>query len=113
MIETREGLANVEEIAAVDGVDVVHVGSNDLLTALGKPGQFGDAESIAAIERVIGAATAHGKFAGVGGDRHVERQLRYIRKGARFITTQTDIGFLMAEASRVTGELRRALQEKR
>jgi 2-keto-3-deoxy-L-rhamnonate aldolase RhmA len=110
MIETREGLANVEAIAAVPAVDVLHVGVNDLLTALGKPGQFGDPEIIEAIERVIAVATRHGKFAGVGGDRNLERQLRFIRQGARFITTQTDIGFLVAEASRVTGELRRALQ---
>jgi 2-keto-3-deoxy-L-rhamnonate aldolase RhmA len=113
MIETREGLANVEEIAAVNGVDVIHVGTNDLLTAMGKPGKFGDPEIVAAIERVIDAAISHGKFAGVGGDRNVERQLRFIRRGARFITTHSDIGFLMAEASRVTGELRGALQKKR
>ena len=38
MIETPEGVNNVEEIAKVDGVDVIHIGSNDLLTAMGKPG---------------------------------------------------------------------------
>ena len=58
MIETREGLANVEEIAAVPGVDVVHVGCNDLLAAMGKPGAFGDPEVVAAVERVIAAAAA-------------------------------------------------------
>src|SRR3954453_9312309 len=63
MIETREGLENVEKIAAVDGVDVIHVGCNDLLTAMGKPGAFGDPEVVAAVERVIAAASAHGKFA--------------------------------------------------
>ena len=109
MIETREGLANVEEIAAVDGVDVVHVGSNDLLTSMGKPGRFGDPEIVEAVEKVIRAAKAHGKFTGIGGDRNVERQVRLIRAGARFVTTQTDIGFLMAAANAVTGELRKAL----
>jgi 2-keto-3-deoxy-L-rhamnonate aldolase RhmA len=109
MIETVEGLANVDAIAAVPGVDVVHVGANDLLTAMGKPGRFGDPEIMAAIDTVIAAALKHGKYAGVGGDRHVERQVGFIRKGARFMTTQTDVGFLIAEASRVTGELRRAL----
>ena len=109
MIETLEGLANVEAIAAVDGVDVVHVGANDLLVAMGKPGRFGDPEIVEAIWRVIAAAKAHGKFAGIGGDRHLERQVAFIRQGARFVTTQTDIGMLMAEASRITGELRRAL----
>jgi 2-keto-3-deoxy-L-rhamnonate aldolase RhmA len=40
MIETVEGLQNVEAIAAVEGVDVVHLGSNDLLANMGKPGKF-------------------------------------------------------------------------
>jgi 2-keto-3-deoxy-L-rhamnonate aldolase RhmA len=109
MIETLEGLANVEEIAAVGGVDVIHVGCNDLLADMGKPGAFGDPEIVAAIERVIAVASANGKFAGLGGDRNVARQVQFIRKGVKFMTTQTDIGFLIAEASRHTGELRQAL----
>src|SRR5437870_3070289 len=44
MIETPERVNNVEEIAKVDGVDVIHIGANDLLTAMGKPGAFGDPE---------------------------------------------------------------------
>jgi len=111
MIETREGLANIEEIAAVDGVDVIHIGSNDLLTALGKPGQFDDPEIFSAIDRAIAAAKTHGKFAGLGGMRNVERQVELIRKGVRFVTTQTDIGFLLAAASRWTGDLRAALTQ--
>lgn len=110
MIETRAGVENIDAIAAVEGVDVIHVGANDLLTALGKPGQFGDAEGAAAIEKVIASAVRHGKIAGVGGDRNLARQTEYIRRGARFITTNSEIAFIMAEASRVTGELRRALQ---
>ena len=109
MIETREGLANVEKIAAIEGVDVIHVGCNDLLVDMEKPGAFGDPELATAVERVIAAANAHGKFAGLGGDRNLERQVEFIRKGVKFMTTQTDIGFLMTEASRRTEELRRAL----
>jgi staphyloferrin B biosynthesis citrate synthase len=110
MIETPAGVANIDAIAAVEGVDVIHIGINDLLTAMGKPGQFGDAEAAAAIDSVIAATLRHGKIAGVGGDRHLPRQMEYIRRGARFITTNSEIAFIMAEASRVTGELRRALQ---
>ncbi len=110
MIETREGLSNVEEIAAVPGVDVVHVGCNDLLAAIGKPGAFGDPEIVAAVERVIAAAAAAGIQAGLGGERDQERQLAFIRKGVRFVTTQTDLGFLMAEASRRTEQIRKGLR---
>lgn len=113
MIETREGLDNIEEIAAVDGVDVIHIGSNDLLAALGKPGKFDDPELVAALDRVIAAAERHGKYAGCGGNRDVERQVQVIRKGVRFVTTQTDIGFLMAAASKWTTGVRDALAQSK
>jgi 2-keto-3-deoxy-L-rhamnonate aldolase RhmA len=99
MIESLEGLANVEEIAAVAGVDVVLIGTNDMLFAMGKPGQFDDPEIIEAIDRTIGAAAASGKFSGCGGNRDVERQLAVIHKGVRFMTTQTDVGFLFSGAT--------------
>ena len=109
LVETAEGLENVDAIAAVEGVDVVHVGSNDLMTSLGKPGQYGTPTHIAALDKVFAAAKKHGKIAGIGGDRNLERQMEFIRKGARFLTTNSDIAFMTAEASRVTGELRKAL----
>ena len=109
MIETVEGLNNVEQIAGVAGVDVVHLGSNDLLTNLGKPGQFDDPDIVAAQERVIKAARASGIFAGCGGNRDVARQAKAISRGAQFVTTQTDTGFLLAAASQWTSGLRAAL----
>jgi 2-keto-3-deoxy-L-rhamnonate aldolase RhmA len=112
MIETLEGLENVEEIAAVDGVDVVHVGTNDLLVNMGKPGRYDDPEIIAAQDRVIAVAKANGKYAGCGGNRDVARQAQVIRRGAQFITTQTDVAFLAAAASRWTTDLRALLAER-
>ena len=109
MIETQEGLDNVDAIAAVQGVDVIHVGSNDLMTSLGMPGAYGTPTHIAALDKVFAAAKKHGKVAGIGGDRNLPRQMEFIRKGARFLTTNSDIAFMMAEASRVVGELRKAL----
>jgi 2-keto-3-deoxy-L-rhamnonate aldolase RhmA len=112
MIETPEGLANVEAIAAVPGVDVIHVGSSDLLAAMGTPGAYGTPEHIAALDKVIAAAKKHGKVSGVGGDRNIARQVDFIRKGARFLTTNSDVAFILAEGTRVTGELRKALGDR-
>ena len=109
MIESAEGLKNVEEIAAVPGIDVIHVGSSDLLNSIGKPGAYGCPEHVAALDRVINAARKNGKIPGVGGDRNVVRQSEFIRKGARFLTTNSDISFMTTEATRVTQELRKAL----
>ena len=109
MIETVEGVENAEAIAAVDGVDVLHVGSNDLLINMGKPGQFEDPDMVAAQNRVIDAAKTHGKFAGCGGNRDMERQAQIIKRGAQFITTQTDIAFLSAAARQWTEGVRELL----
>ncbi len=110
MIETVEGLENVEAIAAVDGVDVLHLGSNDLLANMGKPGKFDDPVLVAAQERLIAACRKHGKFAGCGGNRDVQRQADLVRKGCLFLTTQSDIGFLSAAASKWTAGIRDALR---
>ena len=73
-------------------------------------GSFARSRSmIAAVEKVMAAAKANGKFSGLGGDRDIERQTRFIRNGVQFVTTQSDIAFLMAEASRRTHTLRGAI----
>ena len=109
MIETLEGLENAEAIAKIEGVDVLHVGSNDLLANMGKPGKFDDPAIIAAQDRVIKAARANGKHAGCGGNRDVERQVAAIKRGATFVTTQSDIGFLLHAASAWTNSVRKGL----
>ena len=109
MVESAEAIGNVEEIAAVDGVDVVHVGTNDLLVSLGKPGRFDDPIVTETYRRVVAATDAHGIFAGAGGNRDVGRQLEAIRLGVRFVTTNSDIRFLMGAAADWTSEIRRRL----
>ena len=63
-IETEHGLANVEEIAAVQGIDVLWVGHFDLTNFLGIPGQFDHPDYLAALRRVVAAARANDKPAG-------------------------------------------------
>jgi 2-keto-3-deoxy-L-rhamnonate aldolase RhmA len=63
-IETERGLENVEEIAAVDGVDVLWVGHFDLSSFMGIPGQFADPRFDAAMRKVVEVCLRHGKAAG-------------------------------------------------
>ncbi len=106
MIETPEGLENVEAIAAVPGIDVIHVGTNDLLVNMGMSGQFDAPEILAAQDRVNRACAANSIFAGCGGNRSVPRQANAVRNGAQFLTTQTDIAFLASAARRWIDDLR-------
>jgi 2-keto-3-deoxy-L-rhamnonate aldolase RhmA len=107
MVETPEGLRNTEAIAAVKGVDVVHLGTNDLLVGLGLGGQFDHPAAAEAQDRIIAAAKANGIFSGCGGNRDVERQAAAVRKGVRFVTTQADTAFLMAAANQWSQGVRR------
>jgi 2-keto-3-deoxy-L-rhamnonate aldolase RhmA len=106
MIENREGLANVEEIARVDGVDMLHIGCGDLLMDMGKPGAFDSPEIAAAVRRVLHACKDAGKACGFGGDRNRGRQSRYIEEGVRFVTTQADVALLIEAARKGVNELR-------
>lgn len=71
MIETVAGLENVEQIAAVDGIDALYVGPWDLTVSL-SGGRLGepDAEAMrdAAFMTIIEAAHAAGKAVGVHSD---------------------------------------------
>ena len=62
-IESPEALENVEAIAAVPGFDGLLFGAGDFSHLVGKPGQIGCAETVAARKRVAAAARANGKFA--------------------------------------------------
>ncbi|MEI4472891.1 HpcH/HpaI aldolase family protein [Frigidibacter sp. MR17.24] len=67
MIESAEGLSAVEAIAAVDGIDMLIIGSNDLADGLGRRGQLDHPDVRAAFARIAAAARAHGKGFGAMG----------------------------------------------
>jgi 2-dehydro-3-deoxyglucarate aldolase/4-hydroxy-2-oxoheptanedioate aldolase len=65
-IETAEGLANVEAIAAVDGIDALWIGQFDLTTSLGIPGQFDHPLFLDATRKILDACHKHNKAATLG-----------------------------------------------
>ena len=67
LLETATGIDNAEAIAALDGVDILHVGLNDLSVDLGHAGDTRHADVLAACKKVVTAAARHGKLAAVGG----------------------------------------------
>lgn len=63
-IETREAVDQIDEIAAVPGVDMLYLGPGDLSVALGVPGQVEDSRVIEVAERIVAACKRHEKIAG-------------------------------------------------
>ncbi|MGH7154940.1 MAG: HpcH/HpaI aldolase family protein [Acetobacteraceae bacterium] len=100
MIESPRGVDNAADIAAVDGIDVLLIGSFDLTSELGIAGQMSHPKLIDAYARVGAACREHGKTLGMGGVSGDEDAARYVGMGARFIVTSgADHGFVIAGAA--------------
>jgi 2-keto-3-deoxy-L-rhamnonate aldolase RhmA len=99
MIESAAGVENAAAIAAVEGVDILLVGTNDLCADMGIHGQFEHEKVRAAYTTVMAACRRHGKHLGVGGlsERPVI-MAELVKLGARFVMTGSDLQFLMAAA---------------
>jgi 2-dehydro-3-deoxyglucarate aldolase/4-hydroxy-2-oxoheptanedioate aldolase len=98
MIETKQGLGNVDAIAAVPGVDVLWLGHFDMSNFLGIPGQFSHPMFQDAIRKIAGAAKKHGKAAGyMAASAALGKE--YLGHGFRMLATGTDQGMLQ-EATR-------------
>jgi len=82
VIESRAGVEAADAIAAVEGVDVLALGCNDLSADLGHTGESAHPEVVAACRQVIAAAQRHGKVAIVGGMPECEALNELRREGA-------------------------------
>jgi 4-hydroxy-2-oxoheptanedioate aldolase len=99
--ESAASLEATEDIVAIDGIDMVMIGSNDLLADLGLAGQYDHPKLAQAYERVIAACRRRGKHVGVGGlATRPDLVAKFVQLGARYVSTGTDLAFLAAECAR-------------
>jgi 4-hydroxy-2-oxoheptanedioate aldolase len=106
-IESVGALREADEIAAIDGVDVLFVGPADLSHSLGVPGRFDDPGYLDAIGRVARAAEDAGKAAGIL-LRDASVLARHRDLGFRFIGLGSDSAFIADGARAVLREAGRA-----
>lgn len=93
-IENLEGLAKLDEIVAVEGVDGVFIGPADLSASMGHRGNPGHPDVQAAIEDAIVRIGKAGKAAGIlSADQSLAR--RYLELGAKFVAVGVDTTVLM------------------
>jgi 4-hydroxy-2-oxoheptanedioate aldolase len=105
--ESAEAVEKAEEIAAVDGVDMVLIGVNDMLASMGLPGQLEHPKVRDAYARTIAACRKHGKHVGVGGlSTKPKLAAEFIAMGARMVSTGTDIQFLLAAMTEKAKQVR-------
>ncbi len=92
-IESRLGVANAAEIAAVDGVDGLFVGPSDLAASHGHLGEVDHPEVQDAIAEVFRLARAAGKAVGILSPRDADAR-RYLDLGASVVAVGSDLGVL-------------------
>lgn len=106
MIESPEGVVAADEIAALDGVDALLIGTADLTAEMGIPGQVTHPDVVAAYKTVIDACHKHGKAPGMGGVYAPEAMQQYIDMGMRLILAGSEFSFMMTGAKAQSSAVR-------
>jgi 2-keto-3-deoxy-L-rhamnonate aldolase RhmA len=106
-IESPAAVEAVEEIAAVDGIDVLFVGPSDLSYSMGIFREFEHPEFRSAIERVVAAASDAGKVAGIFLTA-TDQLPRALADGFRMIGLGSDGGFMMQAAAEAVAAFSRS-----
>ncbi|KAL4999925.1 Pyruvate/Phosphoenolpyruvate kinase-like domain-containing protein [Aspergillus recurvatus] len=103
MIETPTAVELVDEYLAVDGVDGILIGSNDLCTDLGIPGQYDDPVYQQAVEKIVLAGKKAAKPIGIGGiGGRLDLLERWFALGATWSLSGGDGAILQAGMRKIT-----------
>ena len=97
VVEDTAGLAQIDEIAATPGIDVIFIGTSDLSFSLGLRGRQDHSRLDSAVAKIVAAAKKHGKVLGRPA-RTPAQVKRFQKQGFRFFMTATDLE-LMADGS--------------
>ena len=114
MIETREGIDNIEQIVSTPGLGGVYIGPADLAYALGLPpkGDNDDPLHLETCGKIVSACKAHKVPVGIhtGGLDYTKRRLA---AGFDFVTLGSDAGFMMQAAATDLAAARGAQKRER
>jgi 4-hydroxy-2-oxoheptanedioate aldolase len=85
MLESREGVEQIDEILTTEGLDGLSIGTTDLSKSLGVPGDRNNPLVLEAVKRVLLAGKNRGKFIAISA-RRGESARQYIEKGFNMVT---------------------------
>jgi 4-hydroxy-2-oxoheptanedioate aldolase len=112
MIETQEGIDNIDEILSVPGISGIYIGPSDMGLSLGLVPVLDREEPLilGIYEKLLAACKRYGKFAGLHNGT-AAYAARMIGMGFRFVTIANDSGLLARAARAVVSETRKAAGE--
>lgn len=106
MVETLEAVKCVEELAAVEGVDSLLIGTNDMTAEMGIPGDYENPRLTEVYEKTIAACNKHGKWVGIGGlHSRLDLVEKFCSMGARWVMAATDGPLLLGGATKRGSEM--------
>lgn len=106
IIEQKQAIENIEEIASVPGVDVLFIGANDLSFSLGVGGKLTDPIVEQAVAKVLAAGKKHNLPVGYPAGTPSEINKR-IAQGFRFFQASSDLGLMSAGARDLLSKIER------
>lgn len=104
-IEGQEGVANVKEIVAVPGIDVVFFGPYDLSQSMGIPGQVDHPDLVAKLKELVDITRSARKAAGIYVDDSATA-LRWAQLGIQFISISVDVRLFYQACRQLVAALR-------
>lgn len=93
-IETAQAIKDIDSIAAVEGLDALLIGPNDLAISMGCPGDLMGEKLDRAISEVAEAARAHGKIFGMHGPDPLAE--RWLPRGLKLVMSSLDVNVLLS-----------------
>jgi 4-hydroxy-2-oxoheptanedioate aldolase len=111
-IETREAIANLDDILQVAGIAAIYVGPSDLAMAFGKEPRKGqnDPEVVEARDKILATAKRHGIPAGIH-TNSTDVAVAMIQKGFQLTSIQSDDRFLMSKAKEEVTAVREGIKK--
>jgi len=106
-IEGKEGVNNIEEIAAVPGIDIIFVGPYDLSQSLGVIGQIWHEKVVQEITRVVTLCKAKGIAVGVFTDTP-EGIKHWAAAGVKYLNYRIDVEMMLTSVKGIVAEAQKA-----
>ena len=104
LVEGKEGIKNLPEIAQVDGIDLIYLGMYDISQSVGLPGQLEHPKVVSQLEECLKIIKSSNKFAGTF-SRDVDLCKNYKNMGFDFIAYVADSYALTSFYSNFSKEL--------
>lgn len=112
MIETKEGLKNINSIAKIKGIDAILIGSSDLTSELGIPLDFKNPIYLDACERIIESCNRNDIMVGIGGIQNNPEIIDFFcERGVRWFLGAQDSACLASEC-KTLGQILRSITSK-